>query len=575
MHLWIPLLAFSFALRSQVIGVGQPAGQNPAGAQTPPAATPSEELCAIQGQVLNAVTGEPLKKANLNLQRTDMTPDVISLPTSYSTSSDASGKFAMKDIEPGKYRLGVTRNGFVATSYGARGPNRPGTTLSLSRGQNMKDVIFRLTPHGVVTGRVVDEDGEPVAYVRVNLMAYRYQQGRKQLSFAGGGSTDDLGEYRIFGVAPGKYFLSATASNQTMAFAQDRSAAPPPEEDYVPTYYPGTTEVTTATQLEVTAGGQLRDIALRLSKAHTVHVKGHVSYSLPGRQRVMVYLLPRNSGMGGFPGFRPSQIDAKGEFDIRGVAPGPYYLTAVINDGTKSYQARAPVDVGSASIEKANLTIGPGIEVTGHVGVEGTNTEDLSNLRLMLQTREPSGIMFGGFSQSRLDDSRAFKLQDVSAGLFILVVMGLPPGFYVKSVHSDQTDVLASGLSTETQPPPLDVLLSPNAAQVTGSVQNPSTNAPMPGATVVLIPQENERKDQQNYYKQVTSDQNGAFTFKDVPPGEYKVFAWEDVEMGAYMDPDFIKPLEAKGEALTLRENDQKSLQLTMIPGGAPSGKEN
>ena len=247
---------------------------------------------------------------------------------------------------------------------------------------------------------------------------------------------------------------------------------------------------------------------------------------------------------------------------------------AVINDGSKSYQARAPIDVGIVNIEKTNLTIGPGIEVTGHGRIEGTETADLSNLRLMLQQRETGGIMFGGFSPAKLDDTRAFKLQDVSAGLFNLMVTGLPSGFYVKSVRSDQTDVLASGLNTEVQPAPLEMLLSPNAAQVTGSVQNPNTNSPAPGATVVLIPQEKERKDQQSYYKHISSDQNGAFTVKDVVPGEYKRFAWEDVEAGAYMDPDYLKPIDNKGEPLTLRENDQKSLPLTLIPADSPSGTD-
>jgi hypothetical protein len=368
----------------------------------------------------------------------------------------------------------------------------------------------------------------------------------------------------MFGIAPGKYFLSATASNHAFTFAQDRSATPPPEEDYVPTYCPGTTDVATAAQLDVTAGGQLRDIMLRLSKAHTVHVKGHVAYSIPGRQRVMVYLQPRTFGMAG--PLRPTQVDAKGDFDIRGVAPGSYSLTAMINDGSKSYQARAPIDVGDTNIEKANLTIGPGIEVTGHVRIEGTETADLSNLRLMLQPRENGGIMFGGFSPARLDDGRAFKLQDISPGLFNLMVTGLPSGSYVKSVRSDQTDVLASGLNTEVPPKPLEVVLSPDAAQVTGAVQNPNTNRPAPGATVVLVPQEKERKEQQIYYKQASSDQNGSFTFKDVVPGEYKVFAWEDVEAGAYMDPDYMKPIDSKGEPLTLGENDKKTLQLTMIP---------
>ena len=74
----------------------------------------------------------------------------------------ASGKFAMKDIEAGKYRLNVNRNGYVSTSYGARAPGRPGTTLALVRGQNLKDIVFRLSPHAVITGRILDEDGEPL-----------------------------------------------------------------------------------------------------------------------------------------------------------------------------------------------------------------------------------------------------------------------------------------------------------------------------------------------------------------------------------------------------------------------------
>src|SRR5438445_911017 len=181
MRLWALLLVFPYALAAQLAGPGQLPRQNSTAAQTAPTAAPSapEDLCTIQGQVFNAATGEPLKKASLNLQRTDVTPDMMSLPTNYSTATDASGKFAMKDIEPGKYQLRVNRNGFVSTSYGARGPGRPGTTLSLIRSQNLKDVVFRLTPHGVVAGRILDEDGEPVPNAGVQLMTYRYLQGRK------------------------------------------------------------------------------------------------------------------------------------------------------------------------------------------------------------------------------------------------------------------------------------------------------------------------------------------------------------------------------------------------------------
>ena len=87
----------------------------------------------------------------------------------------------------------------------------------------------------------------------------------------------------------------------------------------------------------------------------------------------------------------------------------------------------------------------------------------------------------------------------------------------------------------------------------------------------MLVPQEKERLQQQQYYKTVTTDQNGSYTLKSLSPGEYKAFAWEDLEPAAYMDPDFMKPLESKGEAVTIRESDHKSLSLTMIPADTPA----
>lgn len=169
----------------------------------------AQDFAAIEGQVVDGVTGSPVRKANLTLRHIDANPGQAGLLGTYGTTSDAGGKFAMKDLEPGKYMLNVTRTGYVTMQYGARGPNRPGATLSLSPRQQLKEVNFRLTPHGVISGRIVDEDGDPVAGVQVQAQSYRYFLGKKQLTAANGNSTNDLGEFRIFGLAPRKYYLSA------------------------------------------------------------------------------------------------------------------------------------------------------------------------------------------------------------------------------------------------------------------------------------------------------------------------------------------------------------------------------
>ena len=101
-------------------------------------------------------------------------------------------------------------------------------------------------------------------------------------------------------------------------------------------------------------------------------------------------------------------------------------------------------------------------------------------------------------------------------------------------------------------------------------VQNSKTQQPAPGATVVLIPQEKERRDQQSYYKTTITDQTGSFTLKGLPPGAYNAFAWEDIEPGAFVDSDFVKTFESSAESVSVVESGQLSLTLTLIPADSP-----
>ncbi len=529
--------------------------------------TKPEDLCVVEGQVLDAATGEPVRKATVLLTRTDPSPGQNAPPQSYTAASTAGGQFSIKDIEPGKYRLSVNRNGYVALTYGARGPMRPGTTLSLIRAQRVKDISLKLTPHAIITGRVVDEDGEAVANARVMLQAFHYANGRKQLMSTGGGaSTNDLGEYRIFGVAPGKYYLSVAPVTNAPGFAIDGARSAGPDEDYVTTYYPGTIDPAAAAQLEVPVGGQMRGIDIALSKARTVHVKGRVATGSTGRQNAFALLLPRNAG-GIFGPLRNFPIDPSGKFDIRGVVPGAYVLVVSVNDANSYRQGRMPIDVGAGNVEGVQLAIAPGADIKGRVRPENDSGPlDLTTVRISLQSREPNSMMFGGGMSQLKGEEGAFEIKSAAPDLYNVLVSGLPAGSYVKSIRSDQVDVLASGLDlTNGAAAPLDIVISPKAASVTGTAQNPDSNNPTPGAMIVLVPQEKDRRDQPAFYRNLTADQHGAFSFTGVPPGEYRAYAWEDVETGAYMDPDFMKPFADKGEALTLRESDQKNLTLKVI----------
>jgi hypothetical protein len=295
----------------------------------------------------------------------------------------------------------------------------------------------------------------------------------------------------------------------------------------------------------------------------TVRIKGRVINATgSGRTQVMLMLMPRDR-MGFFGMNRPAPGDPNGNFEIRGVAPGSYNLVASVSDSGRSASARQPVDVGGSNVENVIVTIRPGVELAGSVLVDGQ--ANFANAHIVLRPRDVNAMMMGQ-SNGRVKEDGTFLISNVAADHFDVTVSGLPDGFYVKSIRSGDDDILTSGLDLNRGPAGrIEIKLSPNAGQLDGAVQN-DKQQPAAGATVVLIPQEKERRDQMSYYKTAVTDQYGRFTAKNLDPGEYKVFAWEDMEFGAYMDPEFVKPVESLGEFTLVRENSKEHLQLKLIP---------
>jgi hypothetical protein len=152
----------------------------------------------------------PLRKAHLILR------SVEDPNRSVAAVTNADGRFALKDIEPASYRLRVTRVGFVSESYGQRKPDAPGAILTLRAGQQLKDLQFRLIPAGVISGKIYDDDGEPLPGVQVGAVRQVYSEGKRTRSDAASVSTNDLGEYRLFGLSPGRYFVSSPKTTPMM-----------------------------------------------------------------------------------------------------------------------------------------------------------------------------------------------------------------------------------------------------------------------------------------------------------------------------------------------------------------------
>jgi hypothetical protein len=452
-------------------------------------------------------------------------------------------------------------------------------------------VVFRLTPHGIITGHVVDEDGDPLQNAQVQLLRTSYVQGHKQFQAFGGGLTNDLGEYRLSGITPGKYFLSATyrspiqfsgvvmtANGNLVDSGRARQ-----QEDYVTTFYPGVTDPAAALPLDVKPAQQFEGINLKLSKVHTVSVKGNVINEVaaaptveavggrggPIRSNVSVQLIERNSLIQ-FGQTQGAAVRPDGSFQFPSVASGAYTLSAVTTNANNRYNATQPLDVGQTDIEGLTITITPGVTVTGHIRVDGDTTDPIPGFQAGLASTPSAGIFIQAPQPAKADADNNFRFDNVGSGHFDVSVFPLTGGLYLKSIRNGNTDVLNTGLDlTGGGGATLDVVIGVNAPQITGVVQNPVTQQPAAMGTVVLIPQEKERQNVTVYYRSTGVGSNGSFTMYRVNPGEYRLYAWEDIEFNAWFDPDVLKPFESKGMAVSVKEGQPVNVQLTMIPEGS------
>ena len=163
---------------------------------------------SIEGQVMNLKAGSPLKKATVQLVmmnaggggggRGPMPPPVRRV-----AETDEQGRFAFANLDPGKFQLSAERQGFLRQNYGARKYSGGGTPVLVAEGQNVKSIVFQLVPQAVITGKVLDEDGEGMAGEPVRALRYVYRGGKRQWTTVGTAQTSDIGEFRLPNLEPG------------------------------------------------------------------------------------------------------------------------------------------------------------------------------------------------------------------------------------------------------------------------------------------------------------------------------------------------------------------------------------
>lgn len=529
----------------------------------------------VSGMVVNGITGEPVKRAIVLLRRTP----AVSAPESDDDGAEVGGaivntgedgRFAMESVAPGHYLLAATKEGFAGSASGASYfgmiSYRTTRAIDVAAGRYVDDIVLKLMPGGVITGRITDGDGDPIAGVRVSAIRQVYGPIRQMVTSATG-ETNDLGEYRLYGLDAGRYLILSNAQPR-YAF----SGGNQPQKAFPNTFYPGATDLTKATAIEVHNGDEQR-ADINLVSVPLVHVRGRV---IGARAGGSVQISIVNRDLPQMPEGQYSVSAEDGIFHFPSVLPGRYAMIAV------EYSVRSGPEPAGERIGTVNLDV-DGVDINNvQIALSDRRSEpirgrivstgaaaDFSGLQVTLLSiqSEVSSVFGEGRSfMTEVKKDGTFTINPPVDGRYrVLVTTSQPKIFtdwFTKAVRLGSDDVtsgftVSGGLSV-----PLEVLVSPNGGRLTGVVTD--KDKPVPGATVVVVP-DAAHGDFFDWYHAAETDQYGAFTIRGIDPGNYTVFAFDQLEPYSYMDPSFLKTLLAMGTSATVSEGSSQQLQLKVL----------
>jgi protocatechuate 3,4-dioxygenase beta subunit len=538
--------------------------------------SPTASVSSIAGTVVQEPGSQPLKKVLVQIVAENQKEG-----GNYTAPTDADGHFHVDNVLPGRYRLFLERTGFVGVNE--RGLKSDINVFTIQTGQSIEDLLLRMLPTAVITGRVTDEDGDPMSGVRV--VALKKVPGKSKWQEASGTeATNDLGEYRLAGLFPGQYWIAAMPPPDFRDYEEAHQASPTgadqgasrgasqPETRYLTTYYPGAYDAMQASPVTLKAGDEM-PVNFTLVPARTYRVRGIVTGVTPG-QKPTVELF---SKAGDSYRANAGEIGADGQFEVRGVGPGSYVLRASAGTGTALLTVHQDITIVAADIDGIKLVPQPSFTISGHLRVEGDVSSDLTqyvvNLRQSDFAEDPgcfvmSQDFFG--ANASVDRLGSFEWKGVNPGTYIVQVEGGSGrgSYFLKSATLGGQDI-ATGF-TASAPATIDVVASTKGATIEGAVieeKDVEDDHPAPNATVVAVPEEKYRKLPYRFGIGST-DQRGRFTIRGLAPGSYTLYAWQGLEDGVWRDADFLKSQEANGMSVKVEESSDQKVELKLSPAG-------
>jgi hypothetical protein len=541
------LVALVFATSLSSAQAPQPQMPPRDSAQAVPAGT-----SVIRGRVVAADTAQPLRKAQVRIFAPELRENRLA-------TADADGKYEFKEVKAGRYTVTASKGSYVALQYGQTRPFEPGKPLEVAAGQTLEKVDFVLPRGGIITGRLVDEFGDPLPDAMVSVQRYQNFNGQKRLAPAGrSSSTNDIGEFRLFAIPPGQYYLSATMRPMgMMGDSDDRTG-------YAATYFPGTPNVAEAQRVTVGLGQTLTDMNMALLPTRTSRISGTALDSQGRPMTGMVMTIPRGDSMMMMFG-PPAQIKPDGSFAISGVTPGRYMLQ-VRGMGPDADTAFLDLTVNGDDVDGLKLVANHSSTVSGRVVVDPAAAQALrpSMLRLGLQPVDLDMMMtIGGTPPAPVNDDLTFELK-AFPGQRRVMLMGPTPGWTIRAVRYRGTDVTDAGMEFRPNESisDVEVELTNRVTEVSGAVTNAKGEASK-DYSVIVFPQDRDKwTPNSRYLKNSRPDQDGRFKVSALPPGEYYVIALDYVDPNDWNDPQFLDGIRAKAMRFSITEGETKSIDL-------------
>jgi hypothetical protein len=507
---------------------------------------------AIQGRVLAADTGGPVRRAQVRAQSNVGRGAQL-------VTTDGDGRFELRDLPAGRWLVSVSKGGYISQQFGQREPFDAPTPIELAEGQRVS-ADFSLSRGGVVTGQIFDEFGDPITGARVQVLRSQMRQGRRQLTPAGtSGQTDDTGAYRIFGLAPGDYYV---AGNLRAAPIESPEGA----VTYAPTYYPGTGMMSEAQRVQVRAGSEQSSLNFVLLPVRAVRVSGTIVSSSGEPMQAVANLLPAGGLEEGAALANAGRADAAGTFTITNVVPGSYVLNVTGRRGAagaETEMASVPINVGDSDLAGVTVVTSRGASVRGTVAFEGASKPAaVTGMRVTAQPLRPGP---SGAQPGIVSDAGTFELAGLM-GPYAIRMDRLPQGWTVRSMTANGADAADHPVDFRgSDQIAMRIVLTDRITEITGTVT--SGDKPVDGHVIVFADDPAKWAFPSRYIQSVRASKDGTFAVRALPGGQrYLIAAVASMAQGNQQDPEFLERLKAGATRLSLAEGEKKAVAVE-IPG--------